>query len=62
MRVHVDVVKYHQVTASFLATIAVQKFEDALPLYRQVKIYKSRFGIDFTTTIFAQWMIKTSEL
>ena len=28
-----------QVTASFLATIAVQKFEDALPLYRQAKIY-----------------------
>ncbi|MDQ7086044.1 MAG: IS66 family transposase zinc-finger binding domain-containing protein [Sulfurovum sp.] len=29
-----------QVTASFLATIAVQKFEDALPLYRQAKIFK----------------------
>jgi len=57
-----QVLPKHQVTASFLATIAVQKFEDALPLYRQVKIYKSRFGIDFTTTTFAQWMIKTSEL
>lgn len=57
-----QVLPKHQVTASFLATIAVQKFEDALPLDRQVKIYKNRFGVDFTTTTFAQWMIKTSEL
>ena len=28
----------HQVTPSFLATIATQKFEDHLPLHRQVKI------------------------
>jgi len=31
-----------QVTASFLATVAVQKFEDASPLYRQAKIFKNR--------------------
>ena len=30
-----------QVTASFLATVVVQKFEDALPLYRQAKIFKN---------------------
>jgi transposase len=52
----------YQVTPSFLATIAVQKFEDHLPLYRQVKIYSSRFGIEFTTTTFSNWMIKASEL
>ncbi len=50
-----------QVTASFLATVAVQKFEDALPLYRQVKIYKNRFGVPFTDTTLSSWMIKGSE-
>jgi len=52
----------HQVSASFLATIAVEKFEDAMPLDRQVKKYKKRFGVDFTTTTFSNWMIKASEL
>ncbi len=51
-----------QVTPSFLATIAVQKFEDALPLERQANIYKKRFGIEFTTTTLSNWMIKTSQL
>jgi len=51
-----------QVTPSFLATIAVEKFEDAMPLDRQVKKYKKRFGVEFTTTTFSNWMIKTSEL
>ena len=50
-----------QVTASFLAHIAVQKFEDALPLYRQAKIYKNRFGVPFTDTTLSNWMIKTSD-
>lgn len=57
-----QVLPRHQVTPSFLATIAVQKFEDALPLERQVKIYRNRFGVNFTTTTFSNWMIKTSEL
>jgi len=51
-----------QVSPSFLATIATQKFEDHLPLHRQVKIYSSRFGIEFTTTTFSDWMIKASKL
>jgi transposase len=50
-----------QVTASFLATIAVQKFEDALPLHRQAKIYKKRFGVPFTDTTLSNWMINTSK-
>ena len=50
-----------QVTPSFLATVAVQKFEDALPLYRQAKIYKNRFGVPFTDTTLSNWMIKASE-
>jgi len=49
-----------QVTASFLATIAVQKFEDALPLYRQAKIFKNRFGVPFTDTTLSNWMIKAA--
>jgi transposase len=57
-----QVLPRHQVTPSFLATIAVQKFEDALPLARQVKIYKKRLGVNFTTTTFSNWMIKTSQL
>lgn len=50
-----------QVTSSFLATVAVQKFEDALPLYRQAKIFKNRFGVPFTDTTLSSWMIKGSE-
>jgi transposase len=49
-----------QVTPSFLATIAVQKFEDALPLYRQAKIYKNRFGMPFSDTTLSNWMINAS--
>ncbi len=51
-----------QASPSFLATIAVQKFEDALPLHRQASIYKKRFGVEFTTTTLSEWMIKTSKL
>jgi len=50
-----------QVTASFLATVAVQKFEDALPLYRQAKIFKNRFGVPFSDTTLSNWMIKASD-
>lgn len=57
-----QVLPRHQVTPSFLATIAVEKFEDAMPLDRQVKKYKQRFGVEFTTTTFSNWMIKASEL
>ena len=57
-----QVLPRHQVTPSFLATIATQKFEDALPLERQVSIYNQRFGMQFTSTTFTQWMIKASKL
>lgn len=56
-----QVLPRHQVTPSFLATIAVQKFEDALPLERQARIYKKRFGVAFTSSTFSDWMIKTSQ-
>jgi len=51
-----------QVTSSFLATIAVEKFEDSMPLDRQVKKYKKRFGVDFTSTTFSNWIIRASQL
>lgn len=57
-----QVLPKHQVTPSFLATIAVEKFEDAMPLDRQVKKYKKRFGVEFTSTTFSNWMVKASEL
>ena len=57
-----QVLPRHQVTPSFLATIAVQKFEDALPLERQAKIYKQRFGVAFTSSTFSEWIIKASQL
>ena len=57
-----QVLPRHQVTPSFLATIAVEKFEDAMPLERQVKKYRQRFGVDFTTATFSSWMIKVSQL
>lgn len=57
-----QVLPRHQVTPSFLATIAVEKFEDAMPLDRQVKKYKQRFGVEFTTTTFSNWINKASEL
>jgi transposase len=57
-----QVLPKHQVTPSFLATIAVEKFEDAMPIDRQVKKYQKRFGVAFTSTTFSNWMIKASEL
>jgi len=57
-----QVLPRHQVTPSFLATIAVQKFEDSLPLERQAKIYKQRFGVAFTSSTFSNWIIKASKL
>ena len=60
--VALSVLPRHQVTPSFLATIGVQKFEDGLPLTRQAKIFKNRFGVQFTDTTLSNWMIKASEL
>ena len=50
-----------QVTASFLATVAVQKFEDALPLHRQAKIFKNRFKVPFSDTTLSNWIMAGSK-
>ena len=44
-----------------LAHIAVQKYADALPLYRQATIFK-RLGIELDRTNLANWMIRCGEL
>ena len=47
-------------TAGLVAHIVTSKYEDALPLYRQEKIF-SRLGIDLCRATMAGWMIKTAE-
>ena len=50
-----------QASAGLLAYIAVGKYADSLPLYRQSTIL-SRFGIEMNRTTLANWMIKCGEL
>jgi transposase len=44
-----------------LATIAVQKYADALPLYRQAEIFK-RINLELDRATLANWMIKCGQL
>lgn len=46
---------------SLLATIATQKYADALPLYRQVEMFK-RMGVTLDRTNLANWMIRCGGL
>ena len=50
-----------QASSGLLAYIAVSKYADSLPLYRQNAIL-SRFGIDINRTTLANWMIHCGEL
>ena len=50
-----------QASAGLLAYIAVGKYADSLPLYRQSTIL-GRFGIEVNRTTLANWMIKCGEL
>lgn len=50
-----------QASAGLLAYIAVSKYADSLPLYRQSTIL-NRFGIDINRTTLANWMIRCGEL
>lgn len=47
-------------TPGLLAYIAVSKYCDALPLYRQEKIF-SRHGIDLSRSTMAGWMVMAAE-
>jgi len=44
-------------TPGLVAHIAVSKYADALPLYRQEKIF-SRYGIELSRSTMAEWMVK----
>lgn len=44
-----------------LAYIATQKYVDALPLYRQVEIFK-RIGVEMDRGTLASWMVKCGQL
>lgn len=48
-------------SASLLAYVAVSKYADALPLYRQQGMLE-RIGIDLSRATLAAWMIKMGEL
>lgn len=44
-----------------LASVATQKYVDALPLYRQTEIFK-RIGIELDRTTLANWMVRCGQL
>jgi hypothetical protein len=48
-------------TPSLLAHVATSKYVDALPLYRQEKIF-SRLGVEISRATLASWMVKLGEL
>jgi len=50
-----------QASAGLLAYLAVSKYADGLPLYRQSTILK-RFGLEMNRTTLANWMIKCGKL
>lgn len=50
-----------QASAGLLSYIAVSKYADSLPLYRQSTIL-GRFGIEMNRTTLANWMIRCGEL
>jgi transposase len=55
----VQLIPKSNATAGLLAQIAVSKFADGLPLYRQQKIF-SRLGIDLSRAVMAKWMIQAA--
>ena len=53
----VQLIPKSNATAGLLAHIAVSKFADGLPLYRQQKIFE-RLGIEMPRAVMAKWMIQ----
>lgn len=47
-------------TPGLVAQIAVSKYADGLPLYRQEKIF-SRLGVELTRSTMAGWMVKAAQ-
>lgn len=48
-------------TPTLLAYLVTSKYQDALPLYRQEKIF-ARYGVDLDRTTMARWIIQSSTL
>jgi transposase len=57
--VPVQLIPKSNATAGLLAHIAVSKFADAVPLYRQEKIF-GRLGIDLSRAVMAKWMVQAA--
>jgi transposase len=55
----VQLIPKSNATAGLLAHIAVSKFADGLPLYRQQKIF-DRLGIEMSRAVMANWMVKAA--
>jgi len=56
-----DPIPKSNVTPGLLAFIIISKFMDALPLYRQEKIFE-RIGVTLSRTTMARWVIQASVL
>lgn len=56
----VQLIEKSNATEGLLAHIVVSKFADALPLYRQEKIF-SRIDIDLSRATMANWVIKAAQ-
>ena len=57
--VPVQLIPKSNATAGLLAHIAVSKFADGLPLYRQQKIF-DRLGIELPRAVMAKWMVQSA--
>jgi len=55
----VQLIPKSNATAGLLAHIAVSKFADGLPLYRQHKVF-DRLGIELSRAVMSQWMVKAA--
>jgi transposase len=57
--VPVQLIPKSNASAGLLAHIAVSKFADGLPLYRQQKIF-DRLGIEMSRAVMAKWMVQAA--
>jgi len=55
-----EIIPKGMATPGLVAHIAVSKYADGLPLYRQEKIF-SRYGIELSRQTMAGWMVKAAE-
>jgi transposase len=55
-----EIIPKSNATPGLLASIAVSKYADALPLYRQEKIF-ARHGIDLPRSTTSSWMVKCGQ-